>query len=222
MFQVPNSIPRLRPWLLAVLWLGVAVVNIVVSTLIYPLVFRIIDGSVSDVGLLVSTVGLLSGLLIVTLQWLVLRQFFPAMNWWVPAHAAVLIVGTLLHRALTQLSSAFFNSGGGTSLGAGWVVNLAWSLLTGLVGWWLFRPLVRRAWLWPAALLLGALLQTSVNILLLWPLIESGLSSANTAMYTLASVTITLAAAAIQAAALIAFLRERQRQPAGPPTPLEY
>jgi hypothetical protein len=143
------------------------------------------------------------------------------MGWWVPAHAAVLVVGTLLREALTQLSAAFFDGGSGisASLGAGWVVNLAWSLLTGMVGWWLFRPLTRRAWLWPAALLLGALLQTLVNILALWPIIESGLSGANTAIYTLFSVIVTLAAAAIQAAALIAFLRERQRPAAGTPHP---
>jgi hypothetical protein len=232
MFQVPNSIPRLRPWLLAVLWMGVSVVHLASTSLLYPLLFNLLDIGVNNYRIVSGVVVVISGLFTLLLEWLVLRRFFPAMGWWVPAHATVLIVGVALQDLLTRLAAALMFarassgaggiSGNNSGLAAGALVQIIWTLLIGLVGWWLFRPLTRRAWLWPAALLLGALLQISMTMLLLWPMITNGLGSADTTRYALISVAANLLGAAAQAAALVLFLRERQRPDTAPSIQREY
>jgi hypothetical protein len=213
MFEVPHSTPRGNPWRLAMLWMGVAVINLISTTFIYPLLFQVFDIT-SNNYLLISIIVFGSIALLTTfLQWLVLRRFFPGLRWWLPAHVALLILGLLMQNGMIQLAGSLFNSGGGVSasLGAGETVNLFWSLLTGIVGWWLFRPSVRRAWLWPAALVVGTLLRSVPNILVLWPLIERGLSGASTITYAILSVVVSLLASAIQAAVLMQFVRDRQR-----------
>jgi hypothetical protein len=232
MFEVPNSIPRLRPWLLALLWMGVAVVHLASTSLLYPLLFNLLDIGVDNYRIVSGVVVVVSGLFTLLLQWLVLRRFFPAMAWWVPAHAAVLIVGVALQDLLTRLAAALMFaraisgaggiSGDNAGLSAGALVQLIWTTLIGLVGWWLFRPLTRRAWLWPAALLLGALLQILMNVLVLWPLLTDGIGGTNTARFALISVAVNLLGAAAQAAVLVLFLRERQRPDGGLSTQLEY
>jgi hypothetical protein len=228
MFEVPHSAPRGNPWRLAMLWMGVAVINLIVSSLIYPVLFSVIEVGISDIRLLSGVVSLITQLLLVTLQWLVLRRFFAGMRWWVPAHAVLLLLALLLEPVMTRLAGALLLSNAFTggdsataSLALSSAANLFWTLLSGMVGWWLFRPSARRAWLWPAALLFGALAQALVMILVLAPLLESGLRGGRANLYGLINLALGLLLAAIQAAVLMQFVRDRQRS-AAQPTQFHY
>jgi hypothetical protein len=173
----------------------------------------------SNILLISSAISVLSGVPAIILQWLVLRRFFGQMQAWAPVFMAIAIAhwqlqdillrtaGDLLTRlGLSRSSANLFDNATLAALAA---VTMAWALLPGLAGWWLFRPLTRRAWLWPAALLLGALGQTLVTLMMLWPILGSG--RLNLTVYGQSYQAATLAGAALQAAALELFLRDRQR-----------
>jgi hypothetical protein len=217
MFEVPHSAPRANGRRLALLWMGVAGISIVVTSLLYTQFYRIFDGLISDIRLLRGLIALIPGLFIILLQWLVLRRFFPRLGRWVPVLGGILVLSILLERilyGLTKVLMLIFTSMP-SSLGTidmAWpVIDLFWALISGIAGWWLFRPLTRRAWLWPAALLAGAVGQTLVTMLVLKPLIESGFGSGAAITYRLFNIAVSLAGAALQAAVLVSFLRERER-----------
>ncbi|HYF61315.1 MAG TPA: hypothetical protein VD886_00785 [Herpetosiphonaceae bacterium] len=230
MFEVPRSVPRGNPWRLALLWMGVAVIGIVVNTLIYPLVFGVFDGVIDNFAVVTSVIFLLVGLLTVTLQWLVLRRFFPGMQRWVPLLGGILLLQMLLQQGMHALVEALLfaagiarRSGGlieSSALAAGLVVSVFWALVSGIAGGRLFRPSVPRAWRWPAALVAGAAGQTLVTTLVLLPMIRSGVGG-NATIYGVVSIATSLLSAALQAAVLALFLREQQRPGAGLPSPIQ-
>jgi hypothetical protein len=221
MFQVSNSVPRSRPWPLALLWMGVAAISLVVTSLIYPLTYVVFKNAASDTRLVGSVIGLIGGLIIIVLQWLVLRRYFPDMQRWVPILGGILVLATLLERVVNGLATALIFALGmitrstkiieNLDLAASTTAGLFWALLTGLGGWSMFRWLTRRAWLWPAALLLAELGQSIVTFTVLLPLLGSGNARSDLAAYGLINIAVSLAAAAMQAAVLVSFLRERTR-----------
>ena len=215
MFEVPHSPPSANLRRLALLWMGAVVVNLFGVSLLYMGVLR----ALLFLGVSFDMIVMLNNLLMVVLQWLVLRRFFPAMNWWVPAHGAVLGLQLLLDRILSALAKVFLlilifrtESAGmmeNFDFASSAIVSLFWALISGVVGWRIFRPQVRRAGRWLAAVVAGASLQLLISFLIIWPLIRS--STTATTTYSLINIAVTLAAAAIQAAVLVSFLRERER-----------
>jgi hypothetical protein len=218
MFEVPHSAPRANGRRLALLWLGAALINLFGVSLLYMGVLR----ALPFLGVSFDMIVMLNNLLLVTLQWLVLRRFFPQMRWWVPAHGAVLGLQLLLDRILSALAKVFLlillfrsESAGlmeNFDFASSAIVSLFWALISGIVGWRIFRPQVRRAGRWLAAVVVGASLQLLISFLIIWPLIRS--RTANLTAYTLINIAVTLAVAAIQAAVLVMFLRERERSAA--------
>jgi hypothetical protein len=232
MFQVPNSAPHSRPWPLVLLWMSIALIGVLASSLIFPLIYRVFGSSVSDIRMISAIMSMFNGLVVIVLQWLVLRRYFPGMYRWVPVLGGILAAATLL-QGITYTQAAALIAAFGRSIrsaalienadsAAALAVYVFWTLVSATAGWWIFRPLTRRAWLWPAALLLGALGQSLISVTVLWPLLRGGGSSFSLSTYSLITVMFTLATAAIQAAVLVTFLRERQRPGAGLPTQLEY
>ena len=221
MFEVPHGAPSANPRRLALLWLGVAVANFLGAWMLYWGVLRLLP--LSAIGF--DTIPILNNLLLVTLQWLVLRQFFPQMGWWVPAHGIVLGLQLLLDRILSALAKTFLlvlifrtRSAGlmdSFDLASSAIVSLFWTLISGIVGWRIFRPLVARPGRWLAATMAGACLQSLVSFLITWPMIRS--TTAATTAYTLINIAAMLAAMAMQAAVLVWFLRERERLAAPAP-----
>jgi hypothetical protein len=219
MYEVPHSVPRSRPWLLAILWLGIAAANLEWTRRIYPLLYSLTGVANSNILLMSSGIAVLSGLPAIILQWLALRRFFARMHGWVPVFTAISVADLLLQGVLFRFAGDLLASFGisrssthllaNAPLDALIAVTMAWALLPGFAGWWLFRPSTRRAWLWPAALLLGRLGETLVTLMMLWPILDSG--RMNLTVYGQAYAAASLLAAAIQAAVLVVFLRERAR-----------
>jgi hypothetical protein len=217
-FEVPHSAPLANDRRLALLWMGTATINLFGVSLLYMGVLR----ALPFLGVSFDMIVMLNNLLLVALQWLVLRRFFPQMRWWVPAHGAVLGLQLLLDRILSALAKVFLlillfrtESAGlmeNFDFASSAIVSLFWALISGVVGWRIFRPQVRRAGRWLAAVVVGASLQLLISFLIIWPLIRS--RTANLTAYTLINIAVTLAVAAIQAAVLVMFLRERERSAA--------
>lgn len=219
MYQVPHNVPHSRPWLLALLWMGVAAAGMAWARMSYPLLYAI-SGVANSVNLLMtSAISVISGVPAIILQWLVLRRFFPQMQAWAPVFVTIAIAHWQLQGVLFRAAEDVLTSLGVTRSPANLFANanlsalaaatVAWALVPGLAGWWLFRPFTRRAWLWPAALLLGRLGETLATLMMLWPILGSG--RMNLTVYGQAYQAATLAAAALQAAALTLFVRDRQR-----------
>lgn len=230
MYAVPHNAPRGSPWLLALLWMGVAAIGIAAAGLAYPLLYGITRVANSTNLLMSSGISVLSGLPAIILQWLVLRRFFTGMDRWVPVFATISVAHLQLQGALFRLAEDLLTSLGvsksathllhNANLAALIAATLVWALLPGLAGWWLFRPLTRRAWLWPAALLLGRLGETLVTLMMLWPILGSG--RMNLTVYGQSYQAATLLAAALQAAALAVFAHNQQRPPPAQSTQLHY
>ncbi|HYF61312.1 MAG TPA: hypothetical protein VD886_00770 [Herpetosiphonaceae bacterium] len=225
MYRVPHNVARPPAWPLALLWLGIAVLNIAWANQIYPLLYSITRVANSSILLMSSGISVVSGLPAIILQWLVLRRFFPGMDRWVPLFGAIAVAEWLLQEPLLKatgnvlaalgVSTSPINPFANAAVDALVAGTLAWTLVPGLAGWWLFRPLARRAWLWPWALLLGRLGQISATLMMLWPILDSG--RMNLTVYSRTYEAATLLGAALQAAALVLFLRERARPPAPGP-----
>ncbi|HYF61314.1 MAG TPA: hypothetical protein VD886_00780 [Herpetosiphonaceae bacterium] len=211
MFEVPRSAPRSNPWPLAMLWIGVAVLNLVGIRFVVPSLLRAFEVRPGSYSLISIVVYGAIGLLTVVLQWLALRRFFPGLRMWLLAHGTFLILRQVLQFPASQGAATVFNSGGDIPTGLLVIgsVDMVWTLLIGLIGRRLFRPLTRRAWLWPAVLILETLIQTLLLLLVLWPRVDAQGGGADLAFYNTLGAVLTLAMAGAQAAVLALFSRDQ-------------
>jgi hypothetical protein len=213
MFEVPHSPPSANLRRLALLWMGVAVVNAVATY--YYLIFRIVPESVRsfffniDIGILLEIIDLVQAIGIAILQWLVLRRFFPSMRLWAVLHGSVLILQLLLfsrpfRKQIRHMIEAIGGSGD-TSIMYN-IQSLLSALLLGIAGWIIFRPIAPRASLWLWGFLLSKMIEWFISRSPLPSTIPSG-----SVLYQLIFYSSVLLPAAIQAAVLVSFLRERER-----------
>jgi hypothetical protein len=213
MFEVPHSAPQANPRRLALLWMGMAAVNGVATD--NYLISRIVPNSVrtfffrTDIAILMEIIDLLQAMCIAVLQWLVLRRFFPAMRLWVALHSSMLILHILLlSRPLGKLIRRTFEAIGwaGTPTVLYDALPLLGVLLLSCAGWIVFRPIVPRASLWLWGFLLGKVIEWSI-----WRISWQSSIPSGSVLYQLIFYSSVLIPAAIQAAVLVMFLRERAR-----------
>jgi hypothetical protein len=211
MFEVPHSAPSAKPRRLALLWMGVGLMNVVMYWQLVGLLFQLLADTALSFTMQIHLIRMTIGVSTLTLQWLVLRRFFPGMGQWVALHGGVLFAQALLGTPVYSLLERLMD------VTQAWSTRemlislldlLFWAIILGVAGWIIFRAVVQRARLWLWVTLLGALIQWFI-FLLIRPLdIEY---SRIDIIYYLADYGGPLLTAAIQAAVLVAFLRERER-----------
>jgi hypothetical protein len=211
MFEVPHSAPSAKPRRLALLWMGVGLMNVVMYWQLVGLLFQLLADTALSFAMQIHLIRMTIGVSTLTLQWLVLRRFFPGMGQWVALHGGVLfaqaVLGTPVYSLLERLMDVT-QAWSTREMLISLLDLLFWAIILGVAGWIIFRAVVQRARLWLWVTLLGALIQWFI-FLLIRPLdIEY---SRIDIIYYLADYGGPLLTAAIQAAVLVAFLRERER-----------
>jgi hypothetical protein len=198
------------------LWMGLAVLNELIHRRLYALMYQMLPYQRRDLFML-PVLDLARLVLIVTLQWLVLRRFIPGVRLWAGLHGGVLAIQSLLFkpvlRSITSLIT-LVQPLAQVSIREDLIFitnEMFWALVFASAGWIIFRAVVPRAQLWLWAVLLGTAVQSGIYVLLPPLAISDNLIGM---IYEFSYYGSVLLAAA-QAAVLVMFLRERER-PAAP------
>jgi hypothetical protein len=220
-FTVPKAFVSPPTWKIVGLWLGIGLFETLISPWVMRLVFAIFPSNRPDsASILIGIAGIYQALILYSLQWLVLRRYFPGMRWWVAAHVTATFIAVLLNDVLQRLMSALIAVFGYFRhsitlmeqyqvLGST-IVSMVWALIFGIIGWRIFRASAAGAGRWIWAKLGGQLINRLVTFGFLLPFWTANSGQPYPLTLRLIVYAGVLAAFSIEAFVLVQFLNKRQ------------